>query len=69
MMATDLRLSARPDLARPLPKSNPNAGLPTALFYAMLGILSCITVVGIPIGPQCLKMAKLSLLPFGSQGV
>ena len=36
------------------------AGLPMAVFY-------CITVIGIPIGLQCLKMAKLSLLPFGAQ--
>lgn len=42
------------------------AGIPMALSYALLGVLYCITVVGIPIGLQCLKMAKLSLLPFGA---
>ena len=43
------------------------AGLPMAISYAVLGVLYCITVIGIPIGLQCLKMAKLSLLPFGAQ--
>ena len=43
------------------------AGLPMAVSYAVLGVLYCITVIGIPIGLQCLKMAKLSLLPFGAQ--
>lgn len=43
------------------------AGLPIAISYAMLGIAYCITVIGIPIGLQCFKMAKLSLLPFGAQ--
>lgn len=43
------------------------AGLPMAVSYAVLGVLYCITVIGIPIGLQCFKMAKLSLLPFGAQ--
>ena len=43
------------------------AGLPMAISYAVLGMAYCITVIGIPIGLQCLKMAKLSLLPFGAQ--
>ena len=38
-----------------------------AISYAVLGVLYCITVIGIPIGLQCRKMAKLSLLPFGAQ--
>lgn len=38
-----------------------------AVSYAVLGVLYCITVIGIPIGLQCFKMAKLSLLPFGAQ--
>ncbi len=45
------------------------AGLPMAISYALLGAVYCITVIGIPIGLQCFKMAKLSLLPFGAQVV
>lgn len=41
---------------------------PMAVSYAVLGDSPTgITVIGIPIGLQCLKMAKLSLLPFGAQ--
>lgn len=43
------------------------AGLPMAISYVFLGVAYCITVVGIPVGLQCFKMAKLSLLPFGAQ--
>lgn len=42
------------------------AGLPAAICYVVLGCLYCITIVGIPFGMQIFKMAKLSLLPFGS---
>ncbi len=45
------------------------AGIPMALSYAMLGVAYCITLIGIPVGIQCFKMAKLSLLPFGAQVV
>ena len=45
------------------------AGLPMAFSYACLGAVYCITVIGIPVGLQCFKMAKLSLLPFGAQVV
>ena len=31
-----------------------------------LGLLFCITIVGIPLGKQWFKVAKLSLLPFGA---
>lgn len=43
------------------------AGLPMAFSYVCLGAVYCITVIGIPVGLQCFKMAKLSLLPFGAQ--
>lgn len=43
------------------------AGIPMALAYAVLGVLYCLTVVGIPLGVQSFKFAKLSLLPFGAQ--
>lgn len=45
------------------------AGLLMTISYALLGAVYCITVIGIPIGLQCFKMAKLSLLPFGAQVV
>ena len=45
------------------------AGLPMAFSYACLGVAYCITVIGIPVGLQCFKMAKLSLLPFGAKVV
>lgn len=43
------------------------AGLPMAISYACLGVVYCITVIGVPVGLQCFKMAKLSLLPFGAK--
>lgn len=35
------------------------------LEYGVAGALLCLTVVGIPFGLQCFKIAKLGLLPFG----
>jgi len=35
------------------------------LEYALAGALLCLSVVGIPFGLQCFKIAKLGLLPFG----
>ncbi|HZI02862.1 MAG TPA: YccF domain-containing protein [Archangium sp.] len=35
------------------------------LEYVIGGLLLCLTVVGIPFGMQCFKMAGLGLLPFG----
>ncbi|HYO67688.1 MAG TPA: YccF domain-containing protein [Archangium sp.] len=35
------------------------------LEYVLGGLLLCLTVVGIPFGMQCFKMAGLGLLPFG----
>lgn len=40
-------------------------GLFTALGWVLAGALCCITVIGIPIGLQCFKFAKLVLVPFG----
>ncbi len=31
------------------------------------GVLWCITIVGIPIGKQCFKFAKLAFFPFGKE--
>lgn len=41
-------------------------GLWEALAYVCMGVLLCITVIGIPFGMQLFKLAKLSLLPFGA---
>lgn len=41
-------------------------GWEMALGYLALGAAWCITIVGIPVGLQCFKMAKLSLMPFGA---
>lgn len=40
-------------------------GLVTALEYALAGIACCLTIVGIPFGMQCFKIAGLALFPFG----
>ena len=41
-------------------------GWEMALGHLALGAVWCITIVGIPVGMQCFKMAKLSLMPFGA---
>lgn len=40
-------------------------GIWTALAWMIIGIVFCITIVGIPLGRQCFKMAALTLTPFG----
>ena len=42
------------------------SGFWLALVSAIVGILYCITIIGIPFGIQCFKLAKLSLMPFGA---
>jgi uncharacterized membrane protein YccF (DUF307 family) len=37
-----------------------------ALRYFLLGCVWCITIIGIPFGKQCFKLARLSLSPFGA---
>ena len=41
-------------------------GLWTAIGYLVAGIIFCITIIGIPFGKQCFKLASLSLTPFGA---
>ncbi len=41
-------------------------GVQKAALTGLIGVLLCITVVGIPFGKQCFKLAKLSLAPFGA---
>ena len=40
-------------------------GLLSALGWIIVGILWCITIIGLPVGLQCFKMASISLNPFG----
>lgn len=42
------------------------SGLPLALDCAACGVIYCITIIGIPFGKQCFKLAKLALMPFGA---
>lgn len=42
-------------------------GFISSLSWCLAGILWCITIVGIPIGMQCFKIAGLSLCPFGKE--
>jgi len=44
-------------------------GFLAALGYFVGGIVLCITIVGIPFGLQCFKLAGLVLWPFGKQVV
>lgn len=41
-------------------------GFIEGLLWGLAGLVSCITVIGIPFGLQCFKFAKLSLMPFGA---
>lgn len=40
-------------------------GLLLATGWAIIGLVLCITIVGIPLGIQAFKMAGLTLTPFG----
>ncbi len=42
-------------------------GLISAIGWFLAGCICCITVIGIPVGMQCFKFAKLVLCPFGKK--
>ena len=42
-------------------------GIIVSLCYFILGILYCITIIGIPFGVQLMKIAGLALCPFGRE--
>ncbi|HLZ87033.1 MAG TPA: YccF domain-containing protein [Puia sp.] len=44
-------------------------GLLAALGYVVGGLVLCVTIVGIPFGLQCFKLAGLELAPFGRRVV
>ena len=42
-------------------------GAISGLSWCLAGCLWCITIVGIPVGMQCFKLASLSFFPFGKE--
>jgi uncharacterized membrane protein YccF (DUF307 family) len=42
-------------------------GILVFLFYMIGGLVLCATIVGIPFGVQCFKLAYLALVPFGKE--
>lgn len=42
-------------------------GLWSAIGWVLGGLLLCITIIGIPFGKQCFKIAGLVILPFGKE--
>ena len=42
-------------------------GLAIAIGWALVGLILCISINGIPYGIQAFKMAKLALWPFGAE--
>ena len=35
--------------------------------YLLGGVILCLTIIGIPFGVQCMKLALLALVPFGKE--
>lgn len=42
-------------------------GWELAIASCVIGLVWCMTIIGIPFGIQCFKFARLALLPFGAQ--
>lgn len=42
-------------------------GFFSGLSWLFAGCLWCVTIIGIPVGTQCFKMAGLSFCPFGKE--
>lgn len=42
------------------------SGIPLALEHIVIGLILCVTIIGIPFAKQYFKLAKLSLMPFGA---
>lgn len=42
-------------------------GFFNALGWIIAGIVWCITIIGIPVGLQCFKIARLQFAPFGKE--
>jgi uncharacterized membrane protein YccF (DUF307 family) len=44
-------------------------GLYTAMVHIVMGVILCITIIGIPWGRQHFKLIEISLMPFGKKVV
>ncbi len=42
-------------------------GLYTAIIHIVMGIILCVTIIGIPWGRQHFKLIEISLMPFGKK--
>ena len=42
-------------------------GFIVSLYYFVVGVLFCITIIGIPFGAQLIKLAGFALWPFGHE--
>lgn len=42
------------------------SGIELAIGFFFAGLLWCVTIIGIPFGKQCFKLAQLSFVPFGA---
>ncbi len=42
-------------------------GFVVVIAYLLGGIILCLTIIGIPFGIQCFKLAGLALMPFGQE--
>ena len=42
-------------------------GFELAILYSIVGIIFCISIIGIPFGKQCFKLGLLALFPFGAK--
>ena len=40
-------------------------GIVSAILWAVFGLLLCVTIIGIPFGIQCMKIAGFVMWPFG----
>jgi uncharacterized membrane protein YccF (DUF307 family) len=40
-------------------------GVVVSIVWAIIGLILCVTIIGIPFGVQCLKIAGFVLWPFG----
>lgn len=44
-------------------------GLISGLSWILAGLIWCVTIIGIPVGVQCFKLASLAFWPFGKRVV
>lgn len=42
-------------------------GIIVAMAWFVFGLIWCVTIIGIPVGVQCFKLARFSLWPFGKK--